>query len=170
MVVEREKKIRGREFRGIAHRLAKKTNIVGGNRWIIRSSTPPKPTKHIDQPTRHINENGYWVTEAGKLEHRLIYKRRHGRIPKGWHVHHIDQCKTNNDIENLIAIPESLHNQLHAHMRENNVTFNRAQTEQFCGRELNQRQKLEDELKDKMLQLKALERSVMKLKKELGRK
>ena len=35
-------------------------------------------------------------------------------IPKHWHVHHIDFNKENNDINNLISLPELIHNLVHS--------------------------------------------------------
>ena len=51
--------------------------------------------------------------DTNKWVHREIYEINVGKIPKGYHVHHIDKNKLNNDINNLIAIPEEFHNQLH---------------------------------------------------------
>ena len=44
-----------------------------------------------------------------KLQHRVIYEEYHGKIPKGWHVHHKNGVKTDNRIENLIALPPHEH-------------------------------------------------------------
>ena len=41
------------------------------------------------------------------LLHREIYAKHHGPIPDGWHVHHKDHDKSNNDPSNLEARPKS---------------------------------------------------------------
>jgi len=51
---------------------------------------------------------------AGRVfEHRYVYYNTYGEIPDGWHVHHIDDDKLNNDPENLVAIPHKTHSHLH---------------------------------------------------------
>lgn len=51
--------------------------------------------------------------ETNQWVHRELYEMNIGKIPKGYHVHHIDKNPTNNSLDNLIAIPEEFHNQLH---------------------------------------------------------
>lgn len=46
------------------------------------------------------NEKGYLVFR-GYLVHRLVAETFIGEIPHGFHVHHRDQDKTNNAVENL---------------------------------------------------------------------
>lgn len=58
-------------------------------------------------------QSGYIQTEDGEFEHRAVYKRVHGQIPYGWIVHHLDYCKTNNEPENLMALPEHVHKYIH---------------------------------------------------------
>lgn len=42
------------------------------------------------------------------------YEQHHNvKIEKDWDVHHIDADRSNNDIENLIALPKEFHNVLH---------------------------------------------------------
>lgn len=66
------------------------------------------------------SKTGHWqvVTSIegnwGKLWHRLIWERFHQRkIPKGYHVHHIDGNPSNNCIMNLCILPASEHARLH---------------------------------------------------------
>lgn len=51
--------------------------------------------------------------DTNKWVHRELYEMHNGRIPHGYHVHHIDKNPQNNDLNNLIAIPEEFHNELH---------------------------------------------------------
>jgi len=55
----------------------------------------------------------YVVTPRGDYEHRAVYRRFYGPIPKGYHVHHIDADKGNNDPKNLIALKPKLHGLVH---------------------------------------------------------
>lgn len=78
-----------------------------------------------------INRNGYVEDNNGNLEHRIIYKKTYGKIPKGWVVHHIDEHKTNNNIENLISLPERIHNLLHTYQRKYKRRLERTEIESF---------------------------------------
>jgi hypothetical protein len=46
-------------------------------------------------------------------DYRKIYKKHYGEIPNNWIVHHIDGNRSNNDKENLIAVPQSVHDVIH---------------------------------------------------------
>ena len=45
--------------------------------------------------------------------YRKIYEEHHGKIPKGYHIHHIDGNPWNNDINNLECLTEKEHNEKH---------------------------------------------------------
>ena len=47
------------------------------------------------------------------MNYREIYKKHHKKINEGWHIHHIDADRKNNDISNLIALPAEFHLSLH---------------------------------------------------------
>lgn len=46
--------------------------------------------------------------------HRYIYEKFKGKIPKGYEVHHIDQNKENNDINNLELLLKKEHQKIHS--------------------------------------------------------
>lgn len=46
--------------------------------------------------------------------HNYIWQKYNGDIPKGYHVHHVDENKENNDISNLELLPSYAHLSLHA--------------------------------------------------------
>lgn len=46
-------------------------------------------------------------------EHRLIWIKEYGEIPKGYVIHHIDGDKTNNNLSNLECISLSEHSRRH---------------------------------------------------------
>lgn len=45
--------------------------------------------------------------------YRKIWEDQNGKIPKGWHIHHLDGDRSNDDIENLIAVIPQLHYEIH---------------------------------------------------------
>lgn len=69
-----------------------------------------------------FNENGYYSI-MGKYPqqkglhkmpiHRLAYIAFFGNPPPGYHIHHIDRDKHNNSMDNLVALSESEHSQVH---------------------------------------------------------
>jgi len=81
---------------------------------------------------RHINQGGYWMirmpeypraTNRGYvLEHILVWERAHGPLEKGWEVHHLNGVKTDNRLENLLAMEGHKHKDyipaLHRRIRE----------------------------------------------------
>jgi hypothetical protein len=66
-------------------------------------------------------------SSTGNLEHREVWRRYHGKIPKGWIVHHIDGDKHNNHIDNLIALPSALHDYLHLLQRKHRIVYTKNQ-------------------------------------------
>lgn len=42
-------------------------------------------------------------------EHRYVWEQANGAIPAGWEVHHLNGIKTDNRIENLLAMPTKEH-------------------------------------------------------------
>ena len=77
--------------------------------------------KTIYSLPKDITEEGYIVRLKGSkwvAEHRLVYEAFfYTKIPSGYHIHHIDQNKQNNDITNLMCLPEIHHFNLHAYLR-----------------------------------------------------
>lgn len=68
-------------------------------------------------------KNGYYqIAETNKRKrlgierrlHRAIWKFYNGEIPKGYHIHHKDENKDNNDISNLELLSASQHIKLHS--------------------------------------------------------
>ena len=68
----------------------------------------------------HIDSNGYYrisTRDKGNFEkylHRLIYEDHYGEIPKGYIVHHKNENKLDNRIENLELLSRAEHTILHS--------------------------------------------------------
>ena len=76
-----------------------------------------------DYGRAYQRKDGYWQISSGpnqgKLLHRLIYEENFGPIPEGFHIHHLDNDKNNNALENLVLISKSNHHKLHFNMLNN---------------------------------------------------
>lgn len=57
---------------------------------------------------------GYYFQKNGKRLHREVWKHHNGDIPKGYHVHHKDSNRANNNIENLELKSGKQHMEMHA--------------------------------------------------------
>lgn len=68
-------------------------------------------------------KTGYYLssrkTDIGRAErlHRYVWRFYNGDIPNGYHVHHVDENKAHNDIDNLSLIPKREHLALHGNER-----------------------------------------------------
>lgn len=63
------------------------------------------------------NENGF-----KELEHRIVWRKYKGEIPKGMVIHHINQNKKDNRIENLQLVTFQEHRNIHKVLRKS-TTF-----------------------------------------------
>jgi hypothetical protein len=73
--------------------------------------------------------NNYFFNEtSGKYLHREFYFSRYPNHNRSYDVHHIDGNKENNSIDNLIAIPNKLHKEIHFLMSQGK-TFTKREIE-----------------------------------------
>lgn len=60
------------------------------------------------------DKTGYYLNSTiRKRIHRYVWEFYNGEIPKGYHIHHIDHDKSNNDISNLKLIDGKEHVIMH---------------------------------------------------------
>jgi hypothetical protein len=61
------------------------------------------------------NDQGYWIctTKSRLWAHRWVWISHHGKIPPKMDIHHIDEDKSNNEIENLQMVNRSDHLKIH---------------------------------------------------------
>ena len=70
---------------------------------------------------RRDKRTGYYLSaKAHERLHRYIWRYYNGEIPDGYHIHHKDKDKTNNEIDNLECIPAFNHLSIHGYDRVNN--------------------------------------------------
>lgn len=63
---------------------------------------------------RRDKSTGYYLNaKTHKRLHVAVYENEVGEIPEGYHVHHVDFDKNNNEPKNLIALTNSEHEKLH---------------------------------------------------------
>lgn len=65
------------------------------------------------------------MKDISKLkDYREKYKRHYGiDFGKEFAIHHIDENRNNNDINNLILLPNELHSKYHAQKEQLNIAF-----------------------------------------------
>jgi hypothetical protein len=73
-----------------------------------------RPYKFYDGKKFTLRNNGYYGLSNNDrcLMHRYVWENHNGKIPMGYDIHHIDNNKANNDINNLMCLPKSEHTRL----------------------------------------------------------
>ena len=73
-------------------------------------------SEFMDKPVGSYNPRGYLLAGINKKKlyvHRIIWMLLKGPIPEGYHVHHIDGNRLNNDINNLECLSPDEHKRKH---------------------------------------------------------
>lgn len=87
-----------------------------------------RTVRYVEYDGKRFYEDGkgYWLGQEkdqdGKPHrirlHTYVWEKHNGPVPEGCDIHHIDHDRSNNEIENLVAIPESEHHKLHMAERD----------------------------------------------------
>jgi hypothetical protein len=80
-----------------------------------------KHQTHFGKKFYKDTKTGYWISsQCPKIRaHRWVWEYHNGKIPKGFHIHHKDENKSNNSIENLQIIHQKHHLSLHSSKKKN---------------------------------------------------
>ncbi len=72
----------------------------------------------------YLRNDGYYIStkEPKELLHRVIWEEYFGPIPDGYHIHHKDEDKTNNKIDNLELLSASDHHKTHRPCPDDGLT------------------------------------------------
>lgn len=83
---------------------------------------------HYDKKFYHDKKSGYWIstTSPRVRAHAWVWKCNNGEIPKGFHIHHLDENKSNNNLDNLKLIHAS------DHLRSHMTLERRERSKMFC--------------------------------------
>ena len=78
---------------------------------------PPAP-EIIDETHQKFNGVVYKKNSGGHFSndiriHQAVWSYFNGEIPEEYHIHHIDEDKTNNNAENLLCLSKSEHQAIH---------------------------------------------------------
>lgn len=90
-------------------------------KMFLRRGMPmrPKPerrsTVEFNGEFYSMRDCGYYGKTRGdrSLLHRDVWEFHYGPIPDGHDVHHVDEDRTHNDIDNLECLPKDEHTRLH---------------------------------------------------------
>jgi hypothetical protein len=84
-------------------------------RNFILRAIPPQPEQWYDGKKFTLRNHGYFELTTGErtLMHRYIWEKEMGPIPKGWDVHHVNEDRTDNRVENFECLLKADHTRLH---------------------------------------------------------
>lgn len=66
----------------------------------------------------HVTSKGYHrvqchIQNRERMQHVLVWEAAHGPLPHGYQVHHINEDKLDNRLENLVALEAVVHKRIH---------------------------------------------------------
>lgn len=70
-----------------------------------------QPTQYYDGQKFSLRCHGYYELTTGDrtLMHRYVWQKEKGDIPEGWDIHHINERKDDNKVENLECLQKAEH-------------------------------------------------------------
>lgn len=75
----------------------------------------PKPKNGTIKPTlKGYIRRYHAASKRNRMDHDLVWESHHGSIPKGYQIHHINEIKTDNRIDNLELVDALTHKRLHS--------------------------------------------------------
>ncbi|WP_390892616.1 HNH endonuclease [Prevotella pallens] len=72
-----------------------------------------------------------YFTRGTRKMHRDVWEYYHGTIPKGYHVHHIDEDTSHNDISNLELLEEHEHLKMHEAEKQQDPQYRELQVQRM---------------------------------------
>jgi hypothetical protein len=80
-------------------------------RGLILRGKSFKPYQYFDGLKFTLRPSGYYaLSNNSRMQmHRYVWEFYNGKIPNGFDIHHIDECRANNDIINLECLSKSEH-------------------------------------------------------------
>ena len=71
----------------------------------------PAPYQEYDGKKFTLKRTGYYTMtiKPRTLMHRYVWENEVGPIPQGWDIHHINEVKSDNRLENLECLPKAEH-------------------------------------------------------------
>jgi len=93
-----------------------------------RRSVQPRESVQFNGRRYTMRDNGYFCATTGKRSalHRDVYEHHFGPIPWGWDIHHLDEDRYNNHIDNLKCLRKGEHTKLHG-FKNNQHTIRKRQ-------------------------------------------
>jgi hypothetical protein len=67
------------------------------------------PTQTFQGKQYFLYPNERYFSKGSNRLHRVVWEHYNGKVPKGYHVHHVDGNTHNNEISNLNLLQGSLH-------------------------------------------------------------
>jgi uncharacterized protein YbdZ (MbtH family) len=75
-----------------------------------------RPHQVYDGKKFTLRNTGYYslTTNERMLMHRYVWEKEKCKIPDGWDIHHINENKSDNRVENLECLPKAEHTRLYS--------------------------------------------------------
>lgn len=85
---------------------------------IIEAGSDVLPFQTFRGKKYHLYNGEKYYSRGTKRLHVVVFETFNGKVPKGFHVHHMDENTANNDIDNLGLLPGRDHCKLHMAKRD----------------------------------------------------